>query len=935
MRHYWTMKQLLANFVFMLPISAALGALERGPYIQNITANSVTIKFRTASSVIAEVNILPRSGDPGFQIHSKGSDHELRFTNLTPSTEYTYEILENDSLTVSGDLYHFKTAPLPGTSGEYRIWAIGDSGTANQDARNVYEAYMAETGDEHTDVWLMLGDNAYNNGTEVEFQNAVFNMYTDMLPNTGLWSTRGNHERNGGVYYDIYDLPSMGEGGGIPSGSEAYYSFDYGHVHFVCLDSYDTDRSIGGAMYNWLEADLAATSAEFIIAYFHHPPYTKGSHDSDVWNDSTGRMHEMRERFLPLLEAYGTDLVLSGHSHSYERTYYMAGHYGTSETFDQEHNIVNGGDGHPDGNGEYTTLNGTGTVYITAGNGGKITGTLTRHNAVYAAIYELGGVIMDVSNQVMRVRLLDDQARVLDDFTIRHDVAELPIVENEQVLVSLPNHSHIDLTLADLGGSPTELYLYYGTSDQGKQLDAWDQVQPIATATTTGQYSVTLSGLTDQTMYYYRIYAQNADGGAYSASTGSWMVDQSSAGPPNIEFVGGTTQSAPTTLIPAGAIWSYDDDNEVDTNWTRVTFDDTAWPAGPAQLGYGDGDEATTVAFGNANNKHITTWFRHAMNVAAPGAIAEMTLHLLRDDGAVVYLNGAEVIRTNLPEGDITPDTRALTFIGGSDEDAFTPHPINPALLVPGKNVIAVELHQHGPRSSDISFDLELLVDAYHPSPPAGMTNITYASADGLAELLGTGNLPTTARVMFGTVDGGTQLGLWENSLPLSALLGEQDFALTGLLADTTYFVRLYAENALGSDWSDDTLTFITRLAPPDSDNDGLLDAWEWQYFGDLGTTDGTPDSDSDGLSDAAEYQIGTHPLDPLSALVLDVEASLDGSEHVLHWTNTGILVDIQQCPDLNDPNGWQPLVFDVGHGIYTNGVIPGKRIFYRLIIDQ
>ena len=85
-------------------------------------------------------------------------------------------------------------------------------------------------------------------------------------------------------------------------------------------------------MYQWLCADLAATDQDFIIAFWHHPPYTKGSHDSDNAIDSNGIMQEMRERFLPVLDAYGVDLVLTGHSHSYERSLLLHDHYGVSST---------------------------------------------------------------------------------------------------------------------------------------------------------------------------------------------------------------------------------------------------------------------------------------------------------------------------------------------------------------------------------------------------------------------------------------------------------------------------------------------------------------------------------------------------------------------------------------------------------------------------
>jgi len=101
-------------------------------------------------------------------------------------------------------------------------------------------------------------------------------------------------------------------------------------------------------MWNWLQCDLAASTSEWLIAYWHHPPYTKGSHDSDV----DPELVEMRENFLPLLEAAGVDLVLCGHSHAYERSALIDGHYGLSGSFGPA-NLVQGGDGQPAGAGAY------------------------------------------------------------------------------------------------------------------------------------------------------------------------------------------------------------------------------------------------------------------------------------------------------------------------------------------------------------------------------------------------------------------------------------------------------------------------------------------------------------------------------------------------------------------------------------------------------
>ena len=96
-----------------------------------------------------------------------------------------------------------------------------------------------------------------------------------------------------------------GEAGGLASGKEAFYSYEIGTVHFICLDSHDLSRKPDGEMALWLRADLERTKAKWLIAYWHHPPYTKGSHDSD----REKQLVEMRTYIMPILESGGIDPV--------------------------------------------------------------------------------------------------------------------------------------------------------------------------------------------------------------------------------------------------------------------------------------------------------------------------------------------------------------------------------------------------------------------------------------------------------------------------------------------------------------------------------------------------------------------------------------------------------------------------------------------------
>lgn len=163
-------------------------------------------------------------------------------------------------------------------------------------------------------------------------------------------------------------------------------------------------------------------------------------------------------------------------------------------------------------------------------------------------------------------------------------------------------------------------------------------------------------------------------------------------------------------LVPLGAEWRFYDKGTLPAGgWTSTTFNDSGWSQGAAQLGYGDDDVVTTVSFGpNPAAKYITTWFRHAFTVDDPKALLAATLGLIRDDGAVVYLNGREVFRSNMPTGTITPTTLASASVGGTDESTIFETDIDPTLFLTGRNVLAVEVHQNDVGSSDLSFQLQL-----------------------------------------------------------------------------------------------------------------------------------------------------------------------------------------------------------------------------------
>ncbi len=405
----------------------------RGPYLQMGTTNSVMVRWRSNRPTTSRVQYGTNVSNLEFTMLLAGErqEHAVTLTNLQPNTQYFYAVGNVDTNFVRGTNIHFWTAPT--TPKPTRIWALGDSGTADSRPASVRNAFYAFNGNRYVDVWLMLGDNAYNSGTDAEFQSAVFNMWTNTLPTTTLWSCIGNHETaqshtpvSTTPYLAIHTFPQNGEAGGVPSGTERYYSFDYSDIHFLVLDSMTSDRSANGPMANWMRADLEANTKNWIIALFHHPPYTKGSHDSDDPNGADFELVEMRQNFVPIMEDYGVDLVLSGHSHIYERSYLLKGHYGFSTNL-QPSMILDSGSGNPESEDDFAYQKTTdGTVYIVNGSSGQATFTTGVHPAMYTSILQLGSVVIDIDGNTLVERFIRETGEVQDTFTIIKNLPESP-----------------------------------------------------------------------------------------------------------------------------------------------------------------------------------------------------------------------------------------------------------------------------------------------------------------------------------------------------------------------------------------------------------------------------------------------------------------------------------------------------------------------------
>lgn len=400
---------------------------------ERIRGNAMTTRVSLGTNgqpILERWKALRTSANLGLpKLHSApvgAFQYEAKISDLKPSTRYYYAVYDGDKrLTAAEESYQFITHPPVGTVQPVRFWALGDGGTGREAQKAVHDAMnrVVQKEEHPLDFVIHMGDMAYGTGRDVEFTSRFFEAYESTLRNKVCWPTMGNHEgytskgtTGIGPYYDAYVVPTRAEVGGVASGTEAYYSFDYANIHFICLDSHDLDRKPTATMAKWLKADLEKAKADWLIAFWHHPAYTKGNHDSDKEKDLT----EMRQNIMPIIEAGGVDLVLCGHSHIYERSMLLDGAYAATTV--AENVVIDDGDGDPTGDGAYRKSSGIhpheGTVQVVAGNAGQTLGRSGTMPVMRKILLEHGSVIVDVHGDTLLARMINRNGNERDLFSI-------------------------------------------------------------------------------------------------------------------------------------------------------------------------------------------------------------------------------------------------------------------------------------------------------------------------------------------------------------------------------------------------------------------------------------------------------------------------------------------------------------------------------------
>lgn len=271
------------------PATQAVQAV--APYVQNVTATSAVLMWRTVDARETLAMVGGREYRPG----TRTTHHQVAVSGLSPGSLVSYEVPGLGKGT-------FRTAPQG--AGKARFIVVGDTGSGNANQR----AVAAQMAAYRPDFVLHVGDVVYDDGEERLYPQRFFKPFQEIIANAPLYPVIGNHDvksEKGAAYLRAFDLPSE------ESGTERYYSFRWGQAEFFALDTTDRDfLKPGSPQVEWLEKALSRSTATWKIAFGHHPIYSNGA---------DGGKPFLRNRALPLFKRHGVDLYINGHEHNYER----------------------------------------------------------------------------------------------------------------------------------------------------------------------------------------------------------------------------------------------------------------------------------------------------------------------------------------------------------------------------------------------------------------------------------------------------------------------------------------------------------------------------------------------------------------------------------------------------------------------------------------
>jgi hypothetical protein len=499
---------------------AASSNLVWKPFLQQLTSTSVSVRWttKTGSSPVvryaADNSYSSSAGGSSRTLAALGTQyHSVTLTGLRANTRYFYKVYANNEDLLPGEYLEFRTAPSTGSSTPFTFLAFGDFGYPATDShRTTQERLRDQMLRDSFNFILTSGDNSQDKGSYTNYDSDVFGVYGDVFHRGGLFPTLGNHDTytsGGAPYLDLFSLP---KNAWRTAHQERYYSFDYGNVHFVGLDSnapLDADDSAASDdMFDWLRDDLSRTTQRWKIVAFHHPAYSTGT--------SYGSDSRVQAKLVPILEQYGVHLVFNGHDHIYQRSKPLRG-------------------------GRVTTIEAGGIVYIVAGSGSRASyGCTTADWIAFSLCAKSYGLYRRVTVQgdTLTVEAVDDAGTVRDKVTLGGASISLPSItvpgriEVEDYRTGGQGVGYYDTTTGNTGGkyrkddvdiqttSDSSGTYNVGWIAAGEWLAYEVQVARNGRYTFTGRVASPYSGK----KFHIEVDGSNVSGPLAVPNTGGWQV---------------------------------------------------------------------------------------------------------------------------------------------------------------------------------------------------------------------------------------------------------------------------------------------------------------------------------------------------------------------------------------------------------------------------
>jgi len=290
-------------------VASAAADITRLPYLQNVTPDGITIMWGTAgqtgSGTVYYGSTLGTYTDSVTSTNSAGIHTAIISGLSADQTLYYYVAADGDTVGQDDPDYYFTTAPA--ADAPFRFVAYGDS-RSNPPIHGIVVGLIRS----HSPAIVINSGDITGDAAMVEYDAQFFAPAGPLIRNTTMFLCIGNHEYSPiSNYYDLYDHPTNN-----PAGTEAYYSFDYGPAHFVCLNTEflpggheDDDPNVTAAQEAWLHADLSANTKPWTFVFFHRPPYGSGGH---------GDWEPAQTALVPIMEQYNVTMVFNGHNHNYD-----------------------------------------------------------------------------------------------------------------------------------------------------------------------------------------------------------------------------------------------------------------------------------------------------------------------------------------------------------------------------------------------------------------------------------------------------------------------------------------------------------------------------------------------------------------------------------------------------------------------------------------